>query len=95
MKYKVTTAAFDVTTNPPTPVKFTYEGEGRINDYMGTETIDTETNVLFKTCKNVWDIEDTVLEFWNRLNESDKDGPHYTHTAGSKVVVVDVRPLLG
>ena len=91
MKYKVTTAAFDNTTSPPTPVKM--NGNNKLTDYLAEEIIDTEKNVLFADASDVHDIEDTVLEFWNRLNPSSIDGPAYTHNPASKVVVVDVRPL--
>ena len=91
MKYKVTTAAFDNTTSPPTPVKM--NGDNKITDYLAESIIDTKDNEIFADCADVHDIEDTVLEFWNRLNESSIDAPHYTHNPTSKVVVVDVRPL--
>lgn len=62
------------------------------NRLLSVEIIDTEANVLFEDCEDVNEIEDIVLEFWNRLNPSCIDGPHYTHNGSSKVVVVDCRP---
>jgi hypothetical protein len=91
MKYKVISAAFDLTQDPPAPVKFT--GDNRISPTMGEEVIDTEDNALFRHCENVWDVEDTVLAFWNRLNDHDKDAPDFTHNPTAKVVVIDVRPV--
>lgn len=91
MKYKVITAAFDITQTPPQPIEFI--GSNRIGKFLGTETIDTVENVLFAQCKNVHDVEDVVLAFWNRLNESSIEAPHYTGVPTSKVVVVHVYPL--
>ena len=91
MKYKVITAAFDNTTSPPKPVKI--NGDNKITDYLAESIIDTKDNEIFADCADVHDIEDTVLEFWNRINPSSIDGPAYTHNQASKVVVVDVRPL--
>ena len=87
MKYKVTTAAFDV-TGPEIVRVIMKDG-----DTLSTEIVDTDTNELFGACENVHDVEDMVLAFWNRLNESSKDGPHYTHNPGEKIVVVDCRPV--
>ncbi len=96
MRYRVTTACFDVTKNPPEPVQVTggnvLEGS---NHLLSVEIIDTETNEIFESCEDVNHIEDTVLEFWNRLNPSCIDPPHYTHNPNSKVVVVDCRPATG
>ena len=86
MKYRVTCAAYDVTKTPPAVVLM------NTGEALSTEIIDTETNVLFQHCEDVWDVEDRMLEFWNRLNEHDQDPPHYTHNPKEKVVVVDVRP---
>ena len=91
MKYRVITAAYDVTKSPPEPVRY-MDGPDRLSPYMGEEIIDTEENVLFKGCESVWDVEDMILAFWNRLNESDNEAPHYTHNGREKVVVIDVRP---
>ena len=33
-----------------------------------TDTIDLDENILFSRCETVWDIEDTIESFWNRLN---------------------------
>ena len=96
MKYRVTTASFDTSKMPPEPVKYTGRNVlANSNDLLGVEIIDIEDNVLFSDCEDVWDVEDRVLEFWNRLNEHDKDAPFYTHSAAHKIVVVDVRPVTG
>ena len=93
MKYKVTTAAFDVTKTPPEPVKFTGTNAFGDGDFMGSEIVDTEeTGSLFRRAKNVHDVEDMMLDFWNRLNPSSKEGPHFTHNPSAKVVVIDCRP---
>ena len=95
MKYRVTTAVYDVTKMPPEPVPMgagndsVLEGTNRL---LASEIIDTETNELFTHCENVNDIEDVVLEFWNRLNPSSSGPPHYTHSGVGKVVVIDCRP---
>lgn len=98
MRYRVTTACFDVTKNPPEPVQMGAGNRSVLEDsnrLLSVEIIDTETNELFKYCEDVNEIEDRVLEFWNRLNPSCIDGPHYTHNGHSKVVVIDCRPATG
>ena len=91
MKYRVITAAFDV--RGPEPIRIPMNGDNAIGEYMAEEIIDTEENVLFGDCEDVWDVEDTVLAFWNRLNESDREGPYYTHNGTAKVDVIDVKPV--
>ena len=93
MKYKVILASFDVSEYPPRAVQLeTHEGTDR---FYTTEIVDTSTNVLFDHCENVHDVEDVMLHFWNRLNPSSKDAPHYTHNPREKVVVVHVEPVTG
>lgn len=91
MKYRVITAAYDVTHNPPAQVKLKFED--RLTDFLREEIIDTKENVLFSKCENVHDIEDVVLSFWNRLNDSSKEAPDFTHNPTQKVVVIHVHPL--
>ena len=63
MKYAVTAVALDTRTGQPV-------ADARI------EVIDTETNVLFETCRGPWDVEDAYESFWNRLNGSwERDFP--------------------
>ena len=50
------------------------------------EIIDTETNSLFKNCKNVWEIEDRYEQFWNRINDG-----YVNHEI---VKVLDVSPII-
>ena len=95
MRYRVISAIFDVTKFPPEPVPMSgghdsaVEGTHRL---QAVEIIDTKTNELFSHCEDVNDVEDRVLEFWNRLNPSCIEGPHYTHNGAAKVVVIDCRP---
>jgi hypothetical protein len=93
VKYLVISACYNVNAMPPAPVKMNpgvgMEGS---NDLLAASIVDTEDNVLAAHCENVHDVEDFILEFWNRLNPSSKDGPDYTHDPYSKVVVVHVRP---
>lgn len=89
MKYKVITASFDVTQYPPRVVHMIDSDR-----QFSVEIIDTDDNVLFADCENVHDIEDGVLQFWNRLNPSSSDGPNYTHNPREKVVVVHVEPVV-
>ena len=54
-EYNVTAVCLDVT-------------DGAIIAPARTETIDTDTNVLFRGCTSEADVEDAYEEFWNRLN---------------------------
>ena len=90
MRFRVITAAYDVRQYPPEPVEFS--GDHAISPRMGEEIIDTVMNPLFSKCETVWDVEDAVLNFWNRLNPSDKCAPNFTSSPSEKVVVIDVRP---
>ena len=91
MKYKVITAAFDNTTSPPKPVKI--NGDNKITDYLAESIIDTKDNEIFADCADVHDIEDTVLEFWNRINPSWIGGPAHSNNQAYKGGCVYVRPL--
>lgn len=93
MKYLVISACHDVSVMPPVPVKMS-PGVGMDggDDILAASIVDTEDNMLATWCKNVHDIEDFILEYWNRLNATSKDAPHFTHNPSSKVVVVHVKP---
>lgn len=76
MKYIVTAIAID-------PIEEVVIGQPR------EEEIDTETNVIFGSCRGPWDVEDAYEAFWNRLNANwETDFPRDKE----KVKVISVVP---
>ena len=69
----------------------TYE-DGKITR---DEIIDTETNSLFKNCKDVWEIEERYESRWNRLNnfKSLYTGMNDGYVNHEIVKVLDVTPF--
>lgn len=60
MKYNVTATSFQrVGTNGY-----------RYNDYVRDEIIDTETNRIFESCLDAFEVEDRYEMFWNRMNDN-------------------------
>jgi hypothetical protein len=54
------------------PVKYDFESDALSHDKLQrTEYLNLDENILFRNCETVWDIEDKVEGFWNRLNDLD------------------------